>query len=117
MSDFVLEARTTVERAGQRIQALGAVADAAVVVAELNASVQDLNRAMSVTTSYVARTGALLGQALPELQARLAHEEEQEQRLLAVSEERVARDRARTQAELVLRQAADDELDALLEGP
>jgi len=113
MARFVTAARGAVGEAGRRIAAMGAAADAAVVVDELRASLDELQSAIGATEQYVASTRHLQEQVLPEITAQLeAHYATQGQALPRAG----AADRAeaRRRADQALLDAAEAELAALL---
>lgn len=114
MATFVLQATGTVNAAGRRIQALGMAADAPTVVGELQASLDELESAMSITEAYVEQTQALLTDVLPQLSARLKAQQEMEQVAVTATLESVTREHARSLAERALREAADAEVEELL---
>lgn len=113
MQSFVLAATGTVDAAGRRIQALGAAADAPIVVGELQQSLDELQQAMRATETYLAQTRDLIAHTLPELSARI--EAEREIDGVAFREDLQALDRARASAsaERALRQAAWREIQDL----
>jgi len=114
MARFVMQATSSVNAAGRRIQALGVAADAPSVVAELNQSLQQLDAAMGATEHYLDQAQHLLTQVLPELSARV--ERDAADRRLGVAEdlEAISRERARAMADRALREAADAEVDGHL---
>ncbi len=67
MARYVLRCGAVVREAGQRIQALGAAADAPLVVAELRAGIHELEEAVKATEAHIQRTRALYSRVLPEL--------------------------------------------------
>lgn len=87
MARYVLAASHTVNAAGRRIQGLGMLADAPVVVGELQRSLHELEAAMQATAAYVERSHALLTDVLPELSARIRAETEATGEALAALEE------------------------------
>ncbi|MEZ4320447.1 MAG: hypothetical protein R3F61_23405 [Myxococcota bacterium] len=115
MSKYVLSATHTVNAAGRRIQGLGMMADAPVVVSELQASIEELNTAMEATAQYVESSRHMIAEVLPELSKRLEVEAAIEAAETADSLEEVSRERSRRMAERTLREAAQAEIDALLE--
>lgn len=114
MAQFVLSAAATTEEAGRRIQALGMVADAPAVVAELSQSLSDLETATKDTTRYIEATQQLITSVLPELSARLEAHVETDQLVLTATLEDVNVDLARAEAEKALRNAAEDEVEEFL---
>lgn len=114
MARYVLQATHTVNAAGRRIQGLGMLADAPVVVAELQEGLASLDLALAATQDYVERSRELVARVLPELTARLGAEGEAEALALQVELAALDRERSRRAAERALREAAEAELDALL---
>jgi len=114
MAEYVLSATHTVNAAGRRIQGLGMLADAPVVVAELQASLDELNQAMQATQDYVESSQALIAEVLPELSARVAAEAEASSAVLRSELDEVDRAKSRAMAERALREAAEDEIRELL---
>lgn len=111
---YVGVARGTVRDAGNRIQALGAAADAAVVVSELQSSLDDLRHAVQATEMYLRSTQDLYTRVLPELTANLeAHYATQSVSLTGVAPVS-SRELARECAEQALVEAAEAELAQLL---
>lgn len=110
---YVMAARATVQQAGVRIQALGAVADAAVVVSELQSSLDDLQHAVQATETYLRTTQDLYTRVLPELSANL-EEHYATQSVSLPHGAAVSREAARDQAEAALVEAAEAELAELL---
>lgn len=106
MASFVQAARSNADTAGRRIQALGLAADAPVVVAELQASLDALGTAMQATEDYLGETQRLLVEVLPELSARLEARVDTDAELLADDLDAVSRERARASADRALRNAA-----------
>jgi len=115
MAAFVQAARSNADTAGRRIQALGLAADAPIVVAELQASLNELGTAMQATEAYVAQTQHLLVTVLPELSARLEAQAGASGEILTDELEDVSRERARASADRALREAALAEVDDWLE--
>lgn len=76
MARYVLAASHTVNAAGRRIQGLGMLADAPVVVGELQRSLAELDAALQATAAYVEQSRAMLDEVLPELTARIEAEAE-----------------------------------------
>ncbi|MCO4771859.1 MAG: hypothetical protein KDA24_17640 [Deltaproteobacteria bacterium] len=114
MAQYVTAATGTVQEAGRRIAALGAAADAAVVVSELQSSVEDLRHAVEATETYLRSTKDLYLHILPDLTAELeAHYATQDEALPKVSGA-IGREEARSQAEAALVEAAEAELAQLL---
>jgi hypothetical protein len=114
MSDFVVHATGTIDAAGRRIQALGAAADAPMVVTELQESMDDLTDAMKVTEDYVAQTQQLITHVLPDLSAKVKAEAETQHFLLQKQLEEIDRQRARQLAESALKAEAALEVEQLL---
>lgn len=110
MARFVLQATSSVNAAGRRIQALGVAADAPAVVAELNASLQQLDAAMNATEHYLDQAQHLLTRVLPELSARLEHDATHRRLELADDLDALSRERARELADRALREAAHAEV-------
>ena len=116
MARYVLSATHTVNAAGRRIQGLGMMADAPVVVSELQASIEELNTAMEATAQYVEQSRHMIAEVLPELSKRLEAEAAMEAAETADSLEEVSRERARRMAERALMEDAAAEIDDLLKG-
>lgn len=114
MAKYVLTATHTVNAAGRRIQGLGMMADAPIVVSELQASIEELNTAMEATAEYVEQSRHMISEVLPELSERLEREAVLEAAETQGSLEEVSRDRARKLAERALQEQAEAEIDALL---
>jgi hypothetical protein len=114
MARYVINATHTVNAAGRRIQGLGMMADAPLVVHELQASLDELSAAMADTEKYIETSRKLVEQVLPELSAGLDVQDEVDIQTLTDSLQSVDRKRARTLAEQALRDAAEAEIDALL---
>lgn len=114
MAGFVLSATHTVNAAGRRIQGLGMLADAPTVVAELQTSLVELDRAMRATADYVEGSQTLLSEVLPELSAALDAKAEASASVLHSELEGVDRARQRQLAEQALREAAEAEIRELL---
>ncbi len=115
MAGFVQAARANADTAGRRIQALGLAADAPLVVAELQSSLDELGAAMQATESYIAQTQHLLVEVLPGLSAQLEARVNIEGEDLAGDLEEVSRERARASADRALRDAALAEVDGWLD--
>ncbi len=113
MSRFVLQATSSVNAAGRRIQALGMAADAPAVVAELNASLQQLDSAMNATEHYLDQAQDLLTRVLPELSARIESDAAHRRLDLAEDLDQMSRARARELADRALRDAARAEVEGL----
>lgn len=111
MARYVLSATHTVNAAGRRIQGLGMMADAPVVVSELQASIEELNSAMEATAEYVEQSRHMIAEVLPELSKRLEMEAALDAQETAGSLEQVSRERSRHLAESALRDAASAEVD------
>ena len=116
MARYVLNARSHVDAAGRRIQALGMAADAPMVIEELSASLHDLESAMDATEAYIEQTHTLLNHVLPELAQRIDEGGAQSAVRLESSLEELGRDRARRLAEHALRVAAEEEIASLFDG-
>ncbi len=114
MAQYVLTATHTVNAAGRRIQGLGMLADAPIVVHELTESLDELRQAMQATADYAERSSRLIAEVLPHLSARIRAESEATEAALEVELEAIDRATARRQAEQALREAARQEIDALL---
>lgn len=114
MAKYVLSATHTVNAAGRRIQGLGMMADAPVVVSELQASIEELNEAMEATAEYVEQSRHVISEVLPELSRRLEREAALDAAETADSLEEVSRERSRRIAEQALREAAAAEIDEFL---
>ncbi|MBX2800355.1 MAG: hypothetical protein KTR31_21930 [Myxococcales bacterium] len=114
MAQYVLSATHTVNAAGRRIQGLGMLADAPIVVQELQESLDELNEAMQATADYVERSSLLIAEVLPHLSARVQAETEATEAALEVELLAVDRDRAKADAERALRDSAQAEIDNLL---
>jgi hypothetical protein len=114
MAHYVVSATHTVNAAGRRIQGVGMLADAPIVVGELQEGLHELDLAMRATFDYVERSQALLAEVLPSLTARLEADAEAGALLLAGDMLEEDRERSRRDAERVLRDAAEAEIDALL---
>lgn len=113
LSRFVTAATITVEAAGRRIQALGLVADAPLVLSELQESLKDLAQAMSAAEAQAERARSLLSQALPALSGALELQAVADQADLRASLEALEEERARLLADQALREAAEREVQAL----
>lgn len=116
MAQYVLSATHTVNAAGRRIQGLGMLADAPIVVTELQESIDSLNEAMAATADYVEQSQRLIAEVLPELSARVAAETEATEAALTVELGAIDRTKSRKEAERALRDAAEAEIDRLLGG-
>jgi hypothetical protein len=114
MAEYVLGATHTVNAAGRRIQGLGMLADAPTVVAELAASLSELDQAMRATADYVEGSQALLAEVLPELSAKVQARAESSSAVLHAELEQIDREKSRLAAERALREAAEDEIRELL---
>ena len=114
MAQYVLSATHTVNAAGRRIQGLGMLADAPIVVQELQESLDELNLAMQATADYVERSSELIAEVLPHLSARVQAEAEASEAVLEMELAQIDRERSRVQAEKALREAAQDEIESLL---
>ncbi len=116
MARYVLTATQAVNAAGRRIQGLGMMADAPIVVAELQASIEELNEAMEATAAYVEQNRDLIARVLPELTQQLETEAALDATETMDTLEEVSRERARQLAEQALREAARAEIEAFLDG-
>lgn len=116
MQHFVLSATQLLDGAGRRIQALGAAADAPVVVSELQHSLTELDEAMRATELYLENLGTLVSHDLPDLSARIQAQAEARNLTSQVDLEQLGRDRARAEAERALRRAAAREIEDLSRG-
>ena len=114
MGQYVLSATHTVNAAGRRIQGLGMLADAPIVVQELQESLDELNEAMEATADYVERSSHLIAEVLPHLSARVLAEAEATEAALEIELAAIDRERARNDAEAALREAAQAEIESLL---
>jgi hypothetical protein len=110
----VISATHTVNAAGRRIGALGMLADAPIVVAELHQSLEALGVAIEATTQWIDRSQRFIVQVLPELSARVRAEGEANAAALAIELEAHDRERSRREAERTLRDAAEAEVARLL---
>lgn len=115
MQEFVTTAAAQVDASGRRIQALGAAADAPMVVAELKESLEHLETAMELTSDTVIAASRLLDRTLPDLHAKLGAEAELD--ALAgpdvLSPADLDEKAAREAAEKALKRAADAEIESL----
>lgn len=114
MATYVLSATHTVNAAGRRIGALGMLADAPAVVAELQHSLEALGLAIEATTQWIDRSQSFIAEVLPELSNRVRIEAEVTERALAVELRDHDQDRLRLDAERALRRAAEAEVARLL---
>ena len=114
MAQYVLSATHTVNAAGRRIQGLGMMADAPIVVQELQESLDELNQAMEATQQYIEHSRKLIEEVLPDLSAKIDAESETDVAHLVGSLDAVDRARTRQLAEQALREAAESEIDQLL---
>lgn len=115
MQSFVLAATSTVDAAGRRIQALGAAADAPIVVGELQQSLAELQDAMRATETTLAHTRRLIAHTLPELSSQIAAEAELEHLSLQSDLNKVDRAQAKAAAERALARAAWQEVEQVLD--
>ena len=113
MARYVMQATSSVNAAGRRIQALGVAADAPSVVAELNSSLQQLDAAMNATEHYLDQAQHLLTEVLPELSARVERDASERRLDIADDIDALSRERARALADRALREAADAEVEGL----
>ena len=116
MAQYVLGATHTVNAAGRRIQGLGMMADAPIVVQELQESLNELNQAMAATQHYIENSRKLIEEVLPDLSAKMDADSEIELADLVGSLGSVDRGRTRQMAEQALREAAQSEIEDLLRG-
>jgi len=114
MAQYVLGATHTVNAAGRRIQGLGMMADAPIVVQELQESLDELNQAMEATQHYIENSRKLIEEVLPDLSAKMDADSEIDVADLVGSLESVDRARSRQMAEQALREAAESEIEDLL---
>ena len=114
MARYVIKATHTVNASGRRIQGLGMMADAPLVVHELQESLDELANAMQATEAYIQSSRKLVEEVLPDLTADLDAQDEVEIAHLTSSLEQVDRARAHNLAEQALRDAAEAEIDELL---
>ncbi len=114
MAQYVLSATHTVNAAGRRIQGLGMLADAPIVVQELQESLDELQDAMHATRDYVERSQYLIAEVLPDLSARISAEGEASSAMLEGDLAAIDREKARMEAERALREAAEAEIQNLL---
>lgn len=114
MAQYVLSATHTVNAAGRRIQGLGMLADAPIVVQELQESLDELNLAMEATADYVERSSHLIAEVLPHLSSRIQAETEATEAALEMELAAIDRERSRVHAERTLREAAQHEIETLL---
>lgn len=113
MQAFVLEATGTMNAAGRRIQALGAAADAPVVVGELQQSLDELQQAMTATENYLTQTRELIAHKLPDLSAKINAERTVQAISMQADFDAFDRERSRREAEQALREAAMREIESL----
>ncbi len=113
MQAFVLAATGQVDAAGRRIQALGAAADAPIVVGELQESLAELQEAMRATETYLSQTRDLIAHTLPELSRQITAEAATEHWALTHDLDALDRARTRASAERALREAAWREIQQL----
>lgn len=113
LSRYLVAASASVQASGRRIQALGMVADAPMVVGELKDSMRDLSLAMAATEQQIAQSQRLLVQVLPDLARQLEVQGAVEDQRLSESLEHLDAERARALAEQALREAAEREVEAL----
>jgi hypothetical protein len=114
MSNYVLAATHNVNAAGRRISALGMLADAPIVVAELQQSLEALGTAMEATSQWIDRSHRFIAEVLPELDARIRLQGEVASKALLVELSEHDRVRTRKEAEIALRRAAEAEIASLL---
>ncbi|MEZ4237651.1 MAG: hypothetical protein R3F59_16190 [Myxococcota bacterium] len=114
MATYVLSATHTVNAAGRRIGAMGMLADAPAVVAELQQSLDALGLAMEATTQWIDRSQRFIAEVLPELSTRVQREAVATEQALAYELQEHDRDRIRLEAERTLRREAEDEVARLL---
>ncbi|MFK7926850.1 MAG: hypothetical protein AB8H79_01585 [Myxococcota bacterium] len=116
MQSFVLAATSTVDAAGRRILALGAAADAPIVVSELQQSLAELQDAMVATESTLRQTRTLIAHTLPELSSQIAAEAELGHLTIDIEARALDRQQAKAAAERALAQAAWEEVEGVLDG-
>lgn len=114
MSAYVLSATHNVNAAGRRISALGMLADAPIVVAELHQSLEALGTAMEATTQWIDRSHRFIAEVLPELDARIKLQSEAAAKAIEIELSEHDRTRTRKEAEIALRRAAEREIASLL---
>lgn len=117
MALYVVNATHALNAAGSRVQGLGVMADAPVVVQELQNSLDELGAAMDATELYIAHSQHLVREILPRLNHDLRDQQAEEASKLQVQLEAMDRGRAHALAEQALRDAAAEEVNALMEGP
>lgn len=117
MAGYVLAATQTVNAAGRKITALGALADVPTVVGELQQSLDALGLAIEATTQWIDRSQEFVAHVLPDLSARLRAEAEATEQALAIELRTHQRERTRRAAERALVDAAEDEVAILLGKP
>lgn len=115
MATYVLSATHKVNASGRRIQGLGMLADAPVVVAELQESLDELNSAMQATADYLQQSQSLIAEVLPELSRRIDADIEASADDLSSGLQALDREANRRAAERALRRAAKDEIDSFLD--
>ena len=108
MAEFVSVAASQIDASGRRIQALGAAADAPMVVAELRESLDHLDAAMELTSDTVLAASRLLDRTLPDLHAKLGAEAELDKLTAGLNESD-----AETKRDAELRRAAEEEVSSL----
>ncbi len=110
MARYVLRCGAVVREAGQRIQALGAAADAPLVVSELRAGIHELEEAVRATEAHIERTRELYSRVVPVL------DDPEFRRALRLPDPTasITRVEARDRAEHALEAAAAAELAELL---
>jgi hypothetical protein len=113
LAAFVLQAGDRVVAAGRRIQALGVAADAPLVVAELQESLHDLDRAMAATDQTLATSAALIADVLPELRRHLVAKGAADRWLEQQEFGELDLERARALADRALADAAASEVEGL----
>ena len=116
MARFALNASSSLDTAGRRIQALGAAADTPTVIAELQESLGDLGKAMISTEQYVQQAQHLLTTVLPDLNAKLEAGARTDSLALVDDLDEIDRERSRELADRALRDAAKDEVDETVKG-
>ena len=92
------------------------MADAPLVVQELQNSLDELGAAMDATEQYITHSEHLIRDLLPRLNHALASEDALKAEELESQLQDMDRGRAHTLAERALREAADAEIEALLGG-
>ncbi|MFT4628219.1 MAG: hypothetical protein ACI8PZ_006914 [Myxococcota bacterium] len=116
MSTYVIQATHTVDAAGRNLQALGKMADAPAVVAELQESIEELHAAMDATEHYIESSRRFLADVLPELRNRIEAANVEDATFVTTQLARLEGDVVRLEDDTELRAAAEAEVDAHLVG-